>query len=119
MGRPKNIAKHRGGGRVAACEAARSLKLKERKKEYREIGKNKKGPASPTVELRQLGAILRCRIAMLRNTVTSKGQTTVPKNKAISTDFRSLKGIVKSPLGRPATIEEMNEAIARGYAGLK
>ena len=77
-------------------------------------------------------------------TVTTKGQITIPKGvrdrlrlsagsrvnfvfdrkggltlKPVKTDIRSLKGIVKSPLGRPVTIEEMNEAIRRGYAGLR
>ncbi len=37
--------------------------------------------------------------------------------KAINTDFRSLRGIIKSPLGRPITLEEMDEAIARGALG--
>jgi antitoxin PrlF len=79
-----------------------------------------------------------------RSTVTSKGQITIPKEirdqmglkpgdrvdfvkdrtgrislKPINTDIRSLKGIIKSPFKRPITIEEMNEAIARGYAGLR
>jgi AbrB family looped-hinge helix DNA binding protein len=77
-------------------------------------------------------------------TVTTKGQITIPKEvrdrlglsagsrvnfvfdrkggltlKPVKTDIRSLRGIIKSPLGRPVTIEEMNEAIRRGYAGLR
>lgn len=80
---------------------------------------------------------------MPTSTVTSKGQITIPKQireqlglkpgdridfmrdragrvllKPLRTDFRSLRGIIKSPLNRPITIEEMNDAIARGYAGL-
>jgi bifunctional DNA-binding transcriptional regulator/antitoxin component of YhaV-PrlF toxin-antitoxin module len=37
--------------------------------------------------------------------------------RPINTDFRSLKGIIKSPLGRPITLEEMDQAIARGAMG--
>ncbi len=74
--------------------------------------------------------------------VTSKNQITVPKEirdrlkivpgnridfvvkpsgeitvKALNLDFRSLRGILKSPRKTPVSIEEMNEAIAAGWAG--
>jgi antitoxin PrlF len=80
---------------------------------------------------------------MPTSAVTSKGQITIPKEirdqlglkpgdrvgfekdrtgrvvlKAISTDFRSLRGILKSKRKAPLTVEEMNAVIARGYAGL-
>lgn len=76
------------------------------------------------------------------STVTSKGQITLPKEirdqlhlktgskinfetdssgrvvlKPLIGDFRSLRGIVRSKRKRPASIEEMNEAIAQGYSG--
>jgi antitoxin PrlF len=80
---------------------------------------------------------------MPTSTITSKGQVTVPKEvrehlrlkpgdridfvmgrtgqitlKAIDTDIRSLRGILKSKRKEPLSIEEMNKVIARGYAGL-
>jgi len=75
-------------------------------------------------------------------TLTSKGQITVPKEirdqlklqagsridfvvdrkgnvmlKPLNYDFRSIRGIVKSRRKHPPTIEEMNDAIAAGWAG--
>lgn len=80
---------------------------------------------------------------MPSSTITSKGQVTVPKEirdhlrlkpgdridfvkdrsgrvslKAINTDFLSMRGILKSKRKGPLSVEEMNEVIARGYAGL-
>jgi antitoxin PrlF len=80
---------------------------------------------------------------MPSSTVTSKGQVTVPKEirdylrlkpgdridfvkdrsgrislKAINTDFLAMRGILKSRRKDPLSVEEMNEVIARGYAGL-
>ena len=75
-------------------------------------------------------------------TVTSKGQITIPKQirerlrlepghrvefqvdrqgqvimRAKNVDIRELKGILRSTRKTPASVEEMNEAIARGYSG--
>jgi antitoxin PrlF len=79
---------------------------------------------------------------MPTSTVTSKGQITIPKEvrdrlnlktgsrldfvieasgrvilKPLSSDFRSLRGMIKSKRKSPVSIEEMNDAIARGYSG--
>ena len=79
---------------------------------------------------------------MPKSTITSKGQLTVPKEirdrmgwkpgdrvdfvpdqkggislKTVNTEFRSLRGILKSKRTRPLTIREMDEAIARGACG--
>ena len=79
---------------------------------------------------------------MVSATVTSKGQITIPleirKLLKLNTgdrlqfvqsspghvelvvcnvSFSSLRGILPKP-GRPATIEEMNETIRKGWAGL-
>jgi AbrB family looped-hinge helix DNA binding protein len=80
---------------------------------------------------------------MPSSTITSKGQVTVPKEireylrlkpgdridfvkedsgrislQAINTDFLSMRGILKSKRKEPLSVEEINEVIARGYAGL-
>ena len=80
---------------------------------------------------------------MATSTVTSKGQITIPKEirehlklrtghrvefyvdsagqvllKPRNKDIRSLKGIIRSRRRRAVSVEEMNEAIARGYAGV-
>jgi AbrB family looped-hinge helix DNA binding protein len=74
------------------------------------------------------------------STVTSKGQITIPKAirdhlrlqaghrvefqvdrrghvimRAKNVDIRELKGIIRSTRKTPLSIEEMNEAIARGW----
>jgi antitoxin PrlF len=79
---------------------------------------------------------------MPKSTLTSKGQITVPQEvreslhlkagskiefiiepggrvifQPLRSDFKVLKGMLKSKLKRPASVEEMNEAIARGYSG--
>jgi antitoxin PrlF len=76
------------------------------------------------------------------STVTSKGQITIPKQirdrlrlepghrvefevnrqgqvilRAKNVDIRELKGIIRSKRKTPVSVEEMNEAIARGYSG--
>jgi antitoxin PrlF len=76
------------------------------------------------------------------STLTSKGQITIPKNirdrlrlepghrvefqvdrrgqvimRARNVDVRELKGIIRSKRKTPLSIEEMNEAIARGWSG--
>ena len=76
------------------------------------------------------------------STVTSKGQITIPKEirdrlrlqagsrvefqlnrqgqvimRARNRDFHSLKGIVRSRRKTAVSVEEMNEAIARGWSG--
>jgi antitoxin PrlF len=38
----------------------------------------------------------------------------IPRNK----DIRSLKGIMRSKRKAPVSVEEMNQAIAEGFAGL-
>jgi AbrB family looped-hinge helix DNA binding protein len=78
---------------------------------------------------------------MTTSTLTSKGQITLPKAirdrlrlrtghrvefhldaggqvilKPRNNDIRLLKGIVRSRRRRPASVEEMNEAIARGFS---
>jgi antitoxin PrlF len=79
---------------------------------------------------------------MPTSTVTSKGQITLPKEvreklhlqagsrvdfviepsgrvivKPLDSDFRSLRGMIRSKRKRPISIAEMNEAIAKGYSG--
>ena len=76
------------------------------------------------------------------STLTTKGQITIPKPirehlklrtghrvefyvdakgrvilQALNEDIRELRGMVRSPHKRPVTVEEMNEAIARGWSG--
>jgi AbrB family looped-hinge helix DNA binding protein len=79
---------------------------------------------------------------IVASTVTRKGQITIPKQirdrlrlepgdrvefqvdrqgqiimRAKDVDIRELKGILRGTRKTPATVEEMNEAIARGYSG--
>lgn len=76
------------------------------------------------------------------STLTTKGQITIPKPirehlklrtghrvdfyvdpkgrvilQPLNEDIRELRGSVRSPHKRPVTVEEMNEAIARGWSG--
>jgi antitoxin PrlF len=78
---------------------------------------------------------------MFTSTLTSKGQITIPREvrerlhlktgsrvdfivepsgqivlKSLDGNFRSVRGIVRSRRKGPASITEMNEAIARGYS---
>lgn len=80
---------------------------------------------------------------MPRATLTSKGQITLPKEireylhaktgtqidfsirengeivvKAVNRSVKELDGILAPFVKRPVTIEEMNEAIRKGWAGL-
>lgn len=75
-------------------------------------------------------------------TLTTKGQITIPKPirerlklrtghrvefyvdpkgrvilQPLNDDIRELRGMIRSPHKRPVTVEEMNEAIARGWSG--
>ena len=79
---------------------------------------------------------------MPTSTLTSKGQITIPKEvrdqlhlkkgsrlefvvdpsgrvilQALNSDFRVIRGMIRSKRKRPVSIQEMNEAIARGYSG--
>ena len=78
---------------------------------------------------------------MPASTLTSKGQITIPREirerlhlrvgsridfivepsgqvvlKPLDSNFRSIRGIVRSRRKRPVSIKEMNEAIAQGYS---
>ena len=79
---------------------------------------------------------------MPTSTLTSKGQITIPKElrdqlhlkkgsrleflveasgrvvlQPLNSDFRSLRGMIRSKRRRPVSIEEINDAIASGYSG--
>jgi antitoxin PrlF len=79
---------------------------------------------------------------MATSTLSSKGQITIPKEirdhlklrtgnrlefriardghvvmQPRCRDVRELKGIVRSPRRKPVSVEEMNDAIAQGFAG--
>jgi AbrB family looped-hinge helix DNA binding protein len=79
---------------------------------------------------------------MPTSTLTSKGQITIPKEvrdqlhlktgsrlefvvdpsgrvilEPLNSDFRTLRGMIRSKRKRLVSIEEMNEAIAGGYSG--
>jgi antitoxin PrlF len=79
---------------------------------------------------------------MPTSTLTSKGQITIPKQvreqlhlktgsrlefvvdssgrviiQPLNSDFRALRGMIRSKRKRPASVAEMNEAIAHGYSG--
>ena len=79
---------------------------------------------------------------MPASTLTSKGQITIPREvrdrlhlktgsrvdfiveasgqvvpRPLDSNFRSIRGIVRSRRKRPVSIKEMNEAIAQGYSG--
>jgi antitoxin PrlF len=78
---------------------------------------------------------------MPTSTLTSKGQITIPKKvrdqlhlrtgsrlefllepsgrvilQPLNSDFRSLRGMIRTKGTRPVSIKEMNEAVAKGYS---
>ena len=79
---------------------------------------------------------------MPTSTLTSKGQITIPKEvrdrlrlktgsrveflletsgrvifQPLNSDFRSVRGMIRSKRTRPVSVKEMNEAVAKGYSG--